>query len=657
MASTIQGTAHSLANVFGRVKANPSSLDWFQLGQLLAQLKRQQRKSNATSALERCWHQLVVAAPLAYRLRMWGRLLAGIIAVLGADDDEEPFRAMESMTALIRASTCAREDSIISLQWNSKSDARSDMEDDTRDDHVLSLQLLKALASFYSIWKARREPQEQSLQNMEEAGDEDIDEHSSTPYQEHKLLEFLSHVTWGGNGTLFSCEQVVSHVQTLQSIDDGPHDASIWMALMQYETETNAEWRDQLLEKYSEEENDIENEAAAPSNDRKGSNTNLIYRDYLETLLVPAESETPPATSPLLSEARPAAEALVATKSIDVLQERIDQIRQVLPHLGEGFVEAALAYKKLNVEATVSALLEDPHKWPTAWRLLDTTLPRRKKDTTVASNVLNDDEDLKEITKATIRAQERHQQEEAFAIDAVMQSQARNEYNDDYDDQYDFLAEDNETAAVAVPPSGSMMSEAENDREPVPEAHSRKQQRRRGRGVASGRGGPNQSNNGNVSRNDTEYQHILQYNRAMKQVEEENSYWDAQRNTNRSGVQHSGGRGPRDGNEQSTENARYRGPDKLKGGRIPRVDGRGGRGTQQVGGDGGPGVVHQGGGSEPGGVGGLSEAREGSQDGSSASGHPGGRGNPAPGRSGQRGKERALMKRREKQKQAASKRS
>ena len=118
------------------------------------------------------------------------------------------------------------------------------------------------------------------------------------------------------------------------------------------------------------------------------------------------------------------------------IQRRTQLVRDVLPELGEGFVEAALSLFQGDVDRTVAALLEsqtDPTSLPPGLQMMDPKLPKRLTETTPNSYSLNDEE-ARRITKARLADMESKQEAEAFALGVVGNN---DEYDDDYDDQYD----------------------------------------------------------------------------------------------------------------------------------------------------------------------------------------------------------------------------
>jgi hypothetical protein len=202
------------------------------------------------------------------------------------------------------------------------------------------------------------------------------------------------------------------------------------------------------------------------------------------------------------------------------LQRRIHQVLQVVPDLGEGFVELCLSYYKGDVEQTVAALVDMDHL-PPALRLYDRNLPRRRIE---GRNKEIEEEEAKQIAKAALQAAQRQQEEDAYMLDMVMRQGAHDEYNDDYDDQYD-ATEGNRRAS----------DEGLYDN----------------------------------------YDAVRTYNRVLKGIVEEQAFWEDDRNTNHQQRASSNTKVAKEDAPAENEKT-FRGADKLKGGRIPNA-GRGGR--------------------------------------------------------------------------------
>jgi hypothetical protein len=197
------------------------------------------------------------------------------------------------------------------------------------------------------------------------------------------------------------------------------------------------------------------------------------------------------------------------------IQRRIQQVHNVLPDLGEGYIETALSCFQGDVSKTVAFLLEgqtDSSSLPPALQRIDSKLPARHVETTPNSYSLNDEE-ARLATKVRLAQMERVQEQEAYALTVVGNS---NEYDDDYDDQYDGLD---------------------------------------GGGELGG---------GDGESYDVDLDTIRTYNRATRQAEAEDQFWEESRNTNRQKPQ----------TDRASEAKTYSGPDKGKGGRVIGPDGR-----------------------------------------------------------------------------------
>lgn len=216
---------------------------------------------------------------------------------------------------------------------------------------------------------------------------------------------------------------------------------------------------------------------------------------------------------------KPAAKAtkVKAVSAADELERRIAQVKQIIPDLGEGFIETALSLFQGNVETTVSTLLNDPSQYPPNLQFLDRSLPRRKKDR--AEDEEKDSAQARELVKERMALEEQKEQERYKALLYVSSQQqkelAANEYDDDYDDQYDDID-------VRL---------------------------------------------GDTDEGLYDYEKIKIFNKVAREDEAEDSFWEANRNTNR-------------GNDADNKNSsdggdkQYRGPDKIKGGRVVGPDGK-----------------------------------------------------------------------------------
>ena len=214
--------------------------------------------------------------------------------------------------------------------------------------------------------------------------------------------------------------------------------------------------------------------------------------------------------------AMPSAPTTKAVNPREEIERRIQQVKDVLPDLGDGYVETALSSYQGDVSQTVAALLEgesNPASLPSALRMIDKKLPGRKREPSVLTK--QDDEEARRVAKERVAAMEKREEAEAYALAAL-----NNEYNDDYDDQYDELD---------------------------------------GGAKLGGTGG---------TYDDVDLSTIRTYNRVARASEQESAFWEDSRNRNREGKAGRGGGGGGGGG------AKKFGPDKIKGGRVVDADGK-----------------------------------------------------------------------------------
>lgn len=235
----------------------------------------------------------------------------------------------------------------------------------------------------------------------------------------------------------------------------------------------------------------------------------------------------------------------------DELDRRIDQVQQVLPDLGAGFIEAALSYYRGDIETTVSMLLAGGESdLPPALRVIDRKLPRRQKQSNRSKDDAASAAEAKQIVKDRVALEQQHEEEKYKALLYVSQEdkQQQNQsdlvaaavthaemmYDDDYDDQYD--------------------------------------------DVDGGLGGADSGW--------YDFEKVKLYNQAIKDEEADQLYWEQNRNTNRPANTNGSGDNRKDAPQGEDQGKQYRGPDKIKGGRIIGPDGKvvknaGGRGRKQ----------------------------------------------------------------------------
>jgi len=229
----------------------------------------------------------------------------------------------------------------------------------------------------------------------------------------------------------------------------------------------------------------------------------------------------------------------------DELERRIQQVKQILPEFGEGFLESALSLYQGDVEATVSTLLQDQSEYPTSLRVLDKTLPRRRKER--STEEAEESEQARQLVKERVAMEEQREQEryKALLYMAEREREARelqqqqdhqreiqdenqqllvadhNEYDDDYDDQYDDIDVKLGGADVGM----------------------------------------------------YDFEQVKMYNQAAKQEEAEASFWEQNRNTNRQPNPNTQNKHASTANDGG-QGKQYRGPDKIKGGRVIGADGK-----------------------------------------------------------------------------------
>jgi hypothetical protein len=227
------------------------------------------------------------------------------------------------------------------------------------------------------------------------------------------------------------------------------------------------------------------------------------------------------------------------------LQRLVSQIKPLFPQFGDGYLEVALACYNNDVDRTTSALFEaeeDPSSLHPRLQVLDKKLPARKRNLKTeyeapGTSSNQDDVEAKEIQKARLKQMEKEEENQAYLLSVAM-----NEYNDEYDDQYDGIGDDG--------------------------------------GATGGIGGAD------AGLYDVDYNAIKAYNRVVKDLEADKTFWEESRNLNeRKSKSANKPNKPRDsagetGNEsedadsEDDNSKKYRGLDKGKGGRIIGPDGK-----------------------------------------------------------------------------------
>lgn len=316
-------------------------------------------------------------------------------------------------------------------------------------------------------------------------------------------------------------------------------DAVFWSTLVTHlnaNKPVNYRWKDEILRHFTDEEESQQAYLSSLLDATKQSDD----QDLAERVKRAAKIFDERTAANSNSKPKPVVSTKVSPEQ--EIQRRVDQVRAVLPQLGEGFVEIALSCWKADIEATIAHLLDPTEsQWPSTLKATDRNLPKRHDKNNVSAAA---EAEAKAIAKATLQAVGRQAEYEAQIIDAVMsreeeeekkKSRVQNsrhnhdEYDDDYDDQYDDME-----------------------------------------GVGNADGGLYD-----------DYEAIRIYNRTLKQVVAEQDYWEQSKSTNRSpNSQDPDSRNSSIGENASQHSAKqttFRGPDKMRGGRLPG-HGAGGRG-------------------------------------------------------------------------------
>lgn len=266
-------------------------------------------------------------------------------------------------------------------------------------------------------------------------------------------------------------------------------------------------------------------------------------REYILSMLASArQNDKETGSRNIIAKAEPAKQGNKSTaksvSSADEMERRIHQVKQILPDLGEGFIETALSLHQGNVETTVATLLNDPSQYPSALRALDRTLPRRRKHR--SQEEAQESAEARQLVKERV-ALEQKQEEARYKALLYVESQQddktaeeatpvgsssfqstsvlHNEYDDDYDDQYDEID-------IKL---------------------------------------------GGADDGMYDFEQVKLYNKLVRDEEAEDIFWQESRNTNRTNANASN-RSSKD--PEAGDQKQYRGPDKIKGGRVVGPDGK-----------------------------------------------------------------------------------
>ncbi len=244
------------------------------------------------------------------------------------------------------------------------------------------------------------------------------------------------------------------------------------------------------------------------------------------------------------------------------LDRRIGQVLHILPHFGEGFVEVALGLHQGDVESTVATLLNHPMDesppisgYPTALRVLDPKLPRRKREFQAyqtAAEEAHSAEEARRDVKERIALEEKQKQDQYEALMVVTASQQQQQ-----------LQEQQEAAkATAAPLPDKKLTRKELRQQKL------RQQRKRDEydddyddqydeiDIKLGA-----ADDGFTS--DMTFEQVKLYNQVVQEDESDTAFWESNRNTNQKGSK----------NNKSSGEKKW-GPDKIKGGRVIGADGK-----------------------------------------------------------------------------------
>ena len=253
------------------------------------------------------------------------------------------------------------------------------------------------------------------------------------------------------------------------------------------------------------------------------------------------EKATVVPTSTMQKEGPVKKNSIANTSAISAVDRLVNQIKTLCPHLGDGYIEAALACYGHDLERTTAALLEgdlDQSTLHPRLQVLDKKLPARKKESKTRYDALTgstgdgapldeEDEEAKQIQKARLKEMEKEAENQAFLLSSALQG----EYDDDYDDQYDGMDD--------------------------------------GGGIGGADGGMY----------DVDLDAIRAYNNVAKEIEADRQYWGGNRNLNRQQKVKVTNNANKDSGDSTSgadqdDGKIYRGPDKGKKGRVIGPDGK-----------------------------------------------------------------------------------
>jgi hypothetical protein len=224
-------------------------------------------------------------------------------------------------------------------------------------------------------------------------------------------------------------ETLLPAINVLQDKPDR-YTKSAWERLISLQS-SNPQWKEQMMSRFVE----------------------IEQQDYLSSMFTVEDDDDK--DSPMTQTSKPnnsqqqertdsrsMSESKSSTTSPqDSIQRLVLQVKNLFPHLGDGYIETALSQYHGDVEHTIGALVEaqeNPASLPVTLQRLDPKLPGRWKGPTTSQSKA-EEEEARRVTQETVRAMERQQEDEARALEVfrVTSVPKHDEYNDDYDDLYD----------------------------------------------------------------------------------------------------------------------------------------------------------------------------------------------------------------------------
>jgi len=303
------------------------------------------------------------------------------------------------------------------------------------------------------------------------------------------------------------------------------------------------------------------------------------------SMAIPASSADQPRgrDAKASNQKRPSASAAGTTE----LDRRVQQVLQILPHFGEGFVEVALGLHKGEVEATVATLLNHPtdgnppdSSYPTALRVLDPKLPRRKREfrayQTAEEEAIRAEEARRDV-KERIALEEKQKRDQYEALVVMTEAQQQEAAAAAAAGGTSEEAKGGASASEGAAPADN---KKKNNSKPLTRKELRQQKLRKQRrkdvydddyddqydeiDIRLGA-----ADDGFTTDNYASFEQVKLYNKIVQEEESDAAFWESNRNSNQTG----GGKSSSNSNSNSNDEKKW-GPDKIKGGRVIGADGK-----------------------------------------------------------------------------------